>query len=328
MFLAGILALFLTAAASNSAQAVWWEYTFDANCKGWSAGGYYGAGLYPGPYRVVGEVYLTTGAPYGEPGASAPVEISTDEVILPANPDPSQGAPWPEELGAEWTVELDGVYYARIFETWYSDYDWSPEVHALDPVMFECHPDGDFGGLTPGFWKNHLLAWEGYAPGDDFDTVFGVDAFDPDRTFLEALKAGGGGLNALGRHAVAALLNAAHPLIDYPYTIPEIIAAVQAALSPGGDVEGTKDDLDDFNNLGIDISLKSPNTTAGKSELDEELEEGEPDKTERKAAKAAEKAAKKAAKEARKAAKRAAKEAKKAAKEAEKAARKAAKEAD
>ena len=73
-------------------------------------------------------------------------------------------------------------------------------------------------GCTPGFWKNHTPDdkknfWSGtpYEPTDDFDTVFGRDVFNPNRTLLVALTTGGGGWDALGRHAVAALLNATHP---------------------------------------------------------------------------------------------------------------------
>ena len=63
-------------------------------------------------------------------------------------------------------------------------------------------------GCTPGYWKqrHHLGSWTGYGPGEDYDVVFGVVA-SFDKTLLEALWQGGGGEKALGRHAVAALLN-------------------------------------------------------------------------------------------------------------------------
>jgi len=60
-------------------------------------------------------------------------------------------------------------------------------------------------GLSPGYWKNHTEAWVGYSTGDYFDTVFGVG---PHVTLLQALQTGGGGLNALNRQAVGAILNA------------------------------------------------------------------------------------------------------------------------
>jgi len=85
-------------------------------------------------------------------------------------------------------------------------------------------------GCTPGYWKNHLSAWAatGYSPTDDFDTIFGVNFFDPDVDLLTALSTGGGGVYRAGRHGTAALLSAAHPDVDYPYTVAEVIAMVQA----------------------------------------------------------------------------------------------------
>jgi len=113
-------------------------------------------------------------------------------------------------------------------------------------------PGGE--GCTPGYWKNHLLAWAptGYAPGDNFDTVFGVNVFG-DLSLLRVLRLGGGGEFALGRHAVAALLNAAHPDLDYGIATPaEVIAAVQAAYQSGDAdvIEDLKDELDELNNAG------------------------------------------------------------------------------
>ena len=66
------------------------------------------------------------------------------------------------------------------------------------------------------------------APSTDVDTTFGVDFFSPDITLIDALNLGGGGNNALARHAVAGLLSAAHPGVDYDYTVAEVIAFVQA----------------------------------------------------------------------------------------------------
>jgi hypothetical protein len=67
-----------------------------------------------------------------------------------------------------------------------------------------------------------------YSPQDDFDTVFGTDYFDPDISLLEATWLKGGGVNELARHGAAALLSAAHPDVDYPASVAEVIALVQA----------------------------------------------------------------------------------------------------
>ena len=103
-------------------------------------------------------------------------------------------------------------------------------------------------GCTPGFWKNHTSEWVTYSPSDDFDTVFGVNAFNPNKTFYQALRSGGGGVNALGRHAVAALLNAAAlGKSRFGLSAAEVISMVRAALAPGGNVEGTKNTFESFN---------------------------------------------------------------------------------
>jgi hypothetical protein len=102
-------------------------------------------------------------------------------------------------------------------------------------------PSGE--GCTPGFWKNHLELWP-ISPDDDFDATFGVDLFDPDITLGQAVRLGGGGVRKLARHGTAAYLNAVHAGVDYPLTVAEVIAAVQA-----GDAET----LVGFNELGCEI---------------------------------------------------------------------------
>ncbi len=50
---------------------------------------------------------------------------------------------------------------------------------------------------------------------------------------LQALEATGGGVNALARHAVAALLNASNPDVDSDFTVAQVIALVQEAIESG-----------------------------------------------------------------------------------------------
>jgi hypothetical protein len=109
-------------------------------------------------------------------------------------------------------------------------------------------------GCTPGFWKNSTGSWVGYSPNQDFDAVFGVNAFNPDRTLLAALGSNGGGVNALARHATAALLNASNAGVQYDLTSTQIIAMVKAALAPGGDIEATKNKLAAFNEQGCPLA--------------------------------------------------------------------------
>lgn len=76
-------------------------------------------------------------------------------------------------------------------------------------------------GCSLGFWKNHPGAWPAaYRPGNRFNDLPGVaDAF-PNKTLLQVLGTGGGGLNALGRQFVAALLNAQAGV--YPLSVQEV----------------------------------------------------------------------------------------------------------
>ncbi|HUT92893.1 MAG TPA: SdrD B-like domain-containing protein [Thermoguttaceae bacterium] len=110
-------------------------------------------------------------------------------------------------------------------------------------------------GLTPGYWKQsqHFDDWtDPYDPEDNYNDTFGVSD-DPDLTLLGALERGGGEENALGRHAVAALLNAAHPGIDYAFTTAEIISMVQSAYATG-EFEAIKDQFEAENELEADLS--------------------------------------------------------------------------
>jgi len=88
-------------------------------------------------------------------------------------------------------------------------------------------------GCTPGFWKNNAEnwsanAWDCYSPSTSFSSVFGLTItiftggnpknsanYITNPTLLQALGANGGGINALARHAVAALLNACSDCVQY-----------------------------------------------------------------------------------------------------------------
>lgn len=111
-------------------------------------------------------------------------------------------------------------------------------------------------GCTPGYWKQeqHFDSWTGYSPDQQFSSVF-ADAF-PGMTLLQVLSQGGGGLNALGRHAVAALLDAASGDVDYDLTTSEVIALVNAAYASGDatTIEALKNRLDALNNQGCPLN--------------------------------------------------------------------------
>ena len=105
-------------------------------------------------------------------------------------------------------------------------------------------------GCTPGYWKNlrkHGDEWDRaeILLEADFDENFGVDLFTPDITLGDAVRAKGGGVNALARHATAALPSAAHPDVGYPISVDDVIALVQAR---------DKDTLEGYNEQGCPLN--------------------------------------------------------------------------
>lgn len=143
------------------------------------------------------------------------------------------------------------------------DGDYSNNYCHLPVEIYERPPK--YQGLTPGFWRNHLDAWLGYSPEDHWTDYFEDEitirigrTTITNPTLLQALMATGGinekksVYDALARHAVAALLNAAHPNVDYPMTTTEIINAVNEVIGNADytDAETLKNTLDAYNNLG------------------------------------------------------------------------------
>lgn len=106
-------------------------------------------------------------------------------------------------------------------------------------------------GCTPGFWKNHdgslkkngkprPDAWVGYDPADLISSVFTIpgsyDSAIGSSTLRQGLDFKGGpdldgAARILLRAAIASLLNAAHPDVDFSMTEAQIIAAVNAKLA-------------------------------------------------------------------------------------------------
>jgi microcystin-dependent protein len=107
------------------------------------------------------------------------------------------------------------------------------------------------GACTPGYWRQmqHFASWctAGYNPVADFcfpgDASKFVDAFelvdvsaapnefDPDITLLYAVNNPGGIFNQTLFHGTAALLNAAHPEVDFGHTVGEIKQIMQDAFA-------------------------------------------------------------------------------------------------
>ena len=181
----------------------------------------------------------------------------------------------PERCAESGTFEnIAGVDASSVYD--------GTEVTDSDPAWVSCLERGD-EGCTPGYWKQeqHWDSWYTYVPANGFFDVFNrtitikwsmkveqplinkktlVQANGPGKplpttnpTLLQALQANGGGINALARHAVAALLNASSPNVSYPYTVDEVIEMTQAAI----DLESfnaTKDLFETANEAGCPLN--------------------------------------------------------------------------
>jgi len=127
-------------------------------------------------------------------------------------------------------------------------------------------PSSGDEGCTPGYWKNHADSWPatGYSTGQAVTSVFAQAAAYPaegSATLIQALNFGGGpgvegGVRNLLRAAVAGLLDAAHPGVDYPNTPSEVISAVDAALASGDrdTMLALASAIDANNNLGCPLN--------------------------------------------------------------------------
>jgi cysteine-rich repeat protein len=111
-------------------------------------------------------------------------------------------------------------------------------------------------GCTPGYWRqrHHFDSYPApLTPDTLFSDVF-EDAF-PDRTLREVTRLKRGGLNALGRHTAAALLNAASADVDYGLSQEEVIESFNAVYDGSDDaIESLKDDFESLNEMGCPLN--------------------------------------------------------------------------
>lgn len=122
-----------------------------------------------------------------------------------------------------------------------------------------------FEGCTPGFWRqaHHHQYWTGFSPAAAWTTAFDDPGshrapgrngatFNGSTPLGTAVAFGGGGIFALARHAVAALLNASSADVDYPMSVAGVQALVNDALE-SGDYEEAKNIFEAYNELGCDV---------------------------------------------------------------------------
>jgi hypothetical protein len=103
-------------------------------------------------------------------------------------------------------------------------------------------------GCTPGFWKNNARNWGanawgcGLSPDMPISYIFWLNeplvirgngkSTITDPTLLEALDANGGGVNAMIRHGIAAILNACSPCVTYAINDPiQIVYMIEDTLN-------------------------------------------------------------------------------------------------
>lgn len=138
-------------------------------------------------------------------------------------------------------------------------------VWSLAGLSVPVPEKGGGQGCTPGFWRqpHHFDSWTTYKPNDSIEDPFNIpgslklvrpeNGNVKDLTLLEGVKLRGGDVNALIRHAIAALLNAANPDVSYDLSVAEVISKFNNAVD-GGDIEGTKDEFEGFNELGCPLN--------------------------------------------------------------------------
>jgi hypothetical protein len=152
---------------------------------------------------------------------------------------------------SDFTTVAGGMSYLVSYQ---GDDNYLPGWGPCEPLNVE-QVGGE--GCTPGYWKQkqHFDSWVGYSPTQTFTSAFGRAAFG-NKKLKDVLGFGDGGLKALGRQAVAALLNATSPGVDYQYTSTQVISMFQQAFDSGNAtlIESTKNLFDQANNRGCDLN--------------------------------------------------------------------------
>ncbi|HEV2853914.1 MAG TPA: hypothetical protein VHC97_14025 [Thermoanaerobaculia bacterium] len=136
-----------------------------------------------------------------------------------------------------------------------------------DPSHYYGKPRPTAGqGCTPGYWKNHTDSWPptGYLPSQKVKSVFDQGSIYSslgNDTLLGALSFQGGSTleGAAGnllRASVAALLDSAHPNVNYPRSPASVISDVNAALASRNrdTILSLASALDSDNNLGCPLN--------------------------------------------------------------------------
>lgn len=240
----------------------------------------FGADPTPGATRVTDPVTFNHGAePADREGrlrifSGDGIATRPDRIDISNNPsvvnglDSSDGAAWDTDV---LVINIPGGVGSTTVQLFSAPANQNPDsllwtVGALRLPLTDVPPPPGEDGCTPGYWKNHTDSWAaaGYSPDQLTGSVFAGSAAFPtlaSKTLLQSLQGGGGpgtlgGATVLLRAAVAALLNAGHPDVDYPRTTAEIINDVNAALASNNrnTMLTLATALDSDNNLGCPLN--------------------------------------------------------------------------
>ncbi len=110
------------------------------------------------------------------------------------------------------------------------------------PFEFTLTTRFGWEACSQGFWKNHVDRWgpTGFTPTMRFVDAFQItdfsspelpSNFNVNMTFLEAASRTGGSFDQLLLQGSAALLNAAHPDVEYPYSVKQVQSVMQDAFA-------------------------------------------------------------------------------------------------
>jgi len=127
----------------------------------------------------------------------------------------------------KWKLRIEGMDVFNQFALHFNK--------SLEPTI-----PGNAQGCSPGYWKQsqHFDSYPvGVTPNSLFTSVGFENAF-PNKTLVQVLSTGGGGLTALGRIIVGAYLNAA-TIPNFPFTAQQVVNDFNAVF-PGGDYEKLK----------------------------------------------------------------------------------------
>ncbi len=196
-----------------------------------------------------------------------------DPIVIGAADSPPSPFPFKAFQGAEWDnyvksliipagvkqVTVEPVSGPRLSDS------GTPASLLWSLAGLSIHPPEGGEGCTPGYWRqeHHYDSWTTYSPNDLLEDPFNIptdlelrkpEKEDPENLLLgDAIELRGGKVNALIRHAVAALLNAASPNVSYDLSVNEVITKFNNAVD-GGDIKSTKNLFESFNEQGCPLN--------------------------------------------------------------------------